>query len=187
MELHNGNWVMSICKLGMAYTKHQPGINLWLTQGAQELQINLYKLLQFVEGYAGVKIMTYCNLLHTDKKWRVAVKQLFGVRLDRNRGEHVKAMREAPGYSGDTECDIKGVHCSVCQASGAIDGTGPTLSFNNHHRGTHSAVVAASGITKKPVDFDHFQASPFCLCSICSLFPHTDAFARHRLSVISAQ
>lgn len=161
MEMRNCDWVRSVCEPGRAFARLQPEINLRLMRGAREVGINLYKLLHFVGGYVGIKYMTYRNLLHCEKKWRATVKELFGLRLEENREEHVKATRESPNYPGDLECEINGQQCSVCQATGAIDGAGPTRSFNNHHRGTQSAAVTISGETKKPIDIQFDQASNY--------------------------
>ena len=160
LELRNCDQVKTtVCEPGRNYAMPQPEVNIRLIRGARECGVNLLKLWTFVGGYLGIKFMAYRNILHIDRKWRQSVKDLFGVRMSQNLREHNAATRAIEGYDGDLEWEEDGeTHCT-CVGTASGDGAGATRWYNHRPRGSNSAYICESAVTKKPLAMVHSQVS----------------------------
>ena len=149
------------------HSKHQPDVNLRIAK-AFTTGVNMTKTINFVSKILGIKMSNKKNLLHQNKKIRVAVSKVAKHRLTENRREHVRLSRAEDGYSGDIEWEKDGVTHRTSRGRSSMDGASATRSYNHRHKSKQCIEVANSSITNKPIGLIHYQVSHiFCVKVHC--------------------
>ena len=148
----NCNWIRTdIVEEGRRNSRSQPEINIRIVKAAREVGINFEKLTDFL-AKLGVKASAYKNILHQERKVRQAIEELAETRLKENMREHVLATRNSPNYVGDIiwEDEQGNIH-HTAQGHGSFDGAGLTRAYQHRIKGSRSAFIVYSLLTKKPI------------------------------------
>ena len=158
---------------GRKFSCVQPELNIRIPKAAREVGINLEKIVQFVS-FMGVKMCTYKNLLHAEKKIRLAIEHMSHEILEQNLRDHVTAARNQIGYAGDILwTDENNNQHSTCRGPGSFDGAGLTRAYNHRIKGCQTVLVVFSLLikNKKPKTAVHNQVNGLII-TMQLLFSH---------------
>ena len=169
LEFVNCDWVRSKEKAqGAGHSRRQPDFNLRAVKGAKLVGINIGKLHEFMEGQLGVQMPRLKNLRRQATKVHASIETTYLERIDENRMEHCRAVRNAEDYGGDIKWSKDGDAHSTSCGDICMDGAGATRSYQHRHRGRQSAYVVNSKNIGKPLALVVSQVSCF-ISFICQI------------------
>lgn len=166
----NCKWIKTdIVEYGRKYSRVQPELNIRIVKAAREVGVDLEKLSDLL-AYMGIKTSAYRNVLHQERKIRIAIEDLSTERLQQNFCEHNVACRAQENYIGDIVwIDEYGVTHRVAQGPICFDGGGLTRAYGHKMKGGQAAFVVFSGLTGKPLLVVHYQVRAMTIKFVSNL------------------